>query len=456
MFLYTRHFLPLVLVTACFLPSTTTPAAEIPAKERIVILFSIDGFPAWMWQDPALPMPNLQRLAREGAIAEGMTVSNPSITWINHTTLITGVSPRKHGVLYNGLLVRSGEDLPPRVEPWRDRKEMVFAPTLYDATTRAGLTSAEVDWVAVTNPETITWSFPELPQANQEIPRELIAAGVLNEDQLAWFKNTNSAWRDMIWTKAACHLVQNKRPNLLLFHLLNTDAINHGVGPGSYASFTAYAYADRLLGDLLASIEAAGLKDKATLLITTDHGFKKVKKVILPNVALREAGLVRVSGAKVTSCDAYVMAQGGMAMVYVTDPAKREELLPKLRELCEKLEGVEKVHDGTEGPKFGMPTPKENQGMGDLILFAKAGYAFQAPVDKPNAIEVSTSYLGTHGYPNSDPELDGVFIASGFGIAKGAKLGRITNLDVAPTLANLLNVELSDVEGRVLDEILAK
>lgn len=450
------RFLPLVLLVASCLTLSSALAVDLPAKERIVILFSIDGFPAWMWKDPALPMPNLQRLAREGAVAEGMTVSNPSITWINHTTLITGVSPRKHGVLYNGLLVRSGEDLPPHVEPWRDRKEMVFAPTLYDATTRAGLTSAEVDWVAVTNPGTITWAFPELPQADQEIPGELVAADVLTQEQLGWFKTKNSAWRDMIWTKAACHLVEKKKPNLLLFHLLNTDAINHGVGPGTYASYTAYAYADRLLGDLLASIEAAGLKEKATIVITTDHGFKKVKKVVLPNVALREAGLLKVSGAKVTSCNAYAMAQGGMAMVYVTDPAKREELLPQLRKMCAELEGVASVHDGNEGPKFGMPTPKENQGMGDLILFAKASYAFQAGADKPQPVEATTNYLGTHGYPNSDPELDGVFIASGYGIKPGAQLGRMTNLDVAPTLAKLLQVDLPNVEGRVLDEILAK
>jgi predicted AlkP superfamily pyrophosphatase or phosphodiesterase len=150
------------------------------------------------------------------------------------------------------------------------------------------------------------------------------------------------------------------------------------------------------------------------------------------------------------------MAQGGMAMVYVTDPAKREALVPQIREMCEKLEGVASVHDGNEGPKFGMPTPKENQGMGDLILFAKAGYAFQAGADKPQPVEATTNYLGTHGYPNSDPELDGVFIASGYGIKPAAKLGRMTNLDVAPTLAKLLQVELPPVEGRVLDEILAK
>lgn len=445
----------LVVLAMAGVPIPLASAAEIPAKDRTVILISIDGFPAWMWRDPALVVPNLRKLARDGAVADAMTVSNPSITWINHTTMITGVEPRKHGVLYNGLLVRTGSDQPPRVEPWRDRHEMVRVPTLYDATFSAGLTSAEVDWVAVTNPKTIQWSFPELPTEDSEIARELIAAGELTTDQLSWFKSKNSAWRDTIWTKAACHLIRTRRPNLLMFHLLNTDAVNHGTGPGTYASYTAFALADRLIGDLLQAVDDAGLRERTTLIITTDHGFKRVRRVIQPNVALRQAGLVKANGAKVLSCDAWAMAQGGLAFVYVTDINRRKELLPRVRELCQSLEGVERVLDGSQGPELGMPTPADHEGMGDLILFAKDGYAFQATVDHDVTVVPTTGYLGTHGYPNSDPELDGIFIASGYGIRQGQQLPRVSNLDIAPTIGTLLGIELPEVDGRVLKEILS-
>src|SRR6187431_1203266 len=103
-----RRF-PLLLSGVVLLLSPSlvpAPAQEIPAKERTVVLISIDGFPAWMWHDPALPTPTLRRLAAEGATAGAMTVVNPSVTWINHTTLVTGVRAQKHGVLFNGLLVR--------------------------------------------------------------------------------------------------------------------------------------------------------------------------------------------------------------------------------------------------------------------------------------------------------------------------------------------------------------
>src|SRR4029079_18434945 len=122
---------------------------------------------------------------------------------------------------------------------------------------------------------------------------------------------------------------------------------------------------------------------------------------------------------------------GGLAFVYVTDPAKRAELLPKLKTLCAGMGGLKRVLDGNEGPRLGMPTPAENQGMGDLVLYAKDTYAFFAGLEGPDIVRESKTYLGTHGYPNSDPDLDGIFLASGYGIKPSTKLQRVTNLDVA-------------------------
>ena len=67
----------------------------------------------------------------------------------------------------------------------------------------------------------------------------------------------------------------------------------------------------------------------------------------------------------------------------------------------------------------------------------------------------SKNYLGTHGYPATDPELDGVFIAWGYGHQARREVARIANLDIAPTLAELLGVKLPEAEGRVLREILS-
>ena len=103
----------LVLIFACLAVNPLRAAN----KDRQVVLVTIDGFPARLWLDPNLPLPTLRQLAADGATADAMTVSNPSITWPCHTSLITGVTPQKHGVLFNGLLVRQPGGQPPKVEP---------------------------------------------------------------------------------------------------------------------------------------------------------------------------------------------------------------------------------------------------------------------------------------------------------------------------------------------------
>lgn len=429
-----------------------------PQKDRHVVMISLDGFPAWLFKDESLMIPNLRKLAADGAYAKAMTVSNPSITWINHTTLVTGVEPRRHGVLFNGLLVRQGSDQPPKIEQWVDKTRLVFAPTVYDLAHAAGLTTAESDWVAVTNAETIKWSFPEIPKIGGRMERELVDCGVMEARHLDWMQlngqRKSVTFLDNMWTRAAGEMFKKHRPNLLLYHTLNTDSTHHTYGPGSMASATALAYADRLVGDLLKAIDESGLRDKTTIIVTSDHGFKKVTKIALPNVVLKKAGLVREQGGKVRGCEAYAMTQGGIAFVYVTDPARKVELVPRLKALYAQTEGIERVLDGAEAPTLGMPTPAENQGMGDLILYAKNGYAFRNDVGGEAVAFPAVNYAGTHGYLSSDPELDAIFIISGQGIKQGVVMERMRNLDVAPTIARLLGLELTKPDGRVLDEVL--
>lgn len=447
--------LGIIIVNALTSCSKSPPTSS---KDQHVILISLDGFPAWLWKDESLQIPNLRKLAAEGASTKAMTVSNPSITWINHTTLVTGVEPRKHGVLFNGLLVRQGDGKPPKIEQWAEKTRLVFAPTLYDIAHEAGLTTAESDWVAVTKAKTIDWSFAELPDAEGQVAKEMIAAGEVTPQDIAWMQpgpqRKSVTFLDNMWTKAAIHIFKTHKPNFMMFHTLNTDSTHHTYGPGSMASFTALAYADRLVGDLIKAVDDSGLRDRTTFIIVTDHGFKKVSKIILPNVVLKKAGLAQGLGPTINTCDAYTMAQGGMAFVYVTNPARKAELLPKLKAMFAQTEGIDRVIDGEEGHTLGMPKPEENPGMGDLVLYPKAGYAFKNDAGGDAVVTPSLNYAGTHGYLNSDPELDGIFVASGRGIKPGIVLDRMTNLDVAPTMAKLMHLKLPETDGRVLEEIL--
>ena len=426
-------------------------------KDRHVILITIDGFPARLWNDPALPVPILRQLAAQGAAANAMETSNPSVTWPAHTTLITGVSPRTHGVLFNGLVVRQGPGKPLKIEPWVDKTRLVFTPTLYDIAAEAGLTTAESDWVAVTRAQGIRWSFGEIPNLQGPVEQAMIAAGVVTAEDIQKMQpggGRKTIWRDNMWTRAAAFMFAQYKPNLLLYHTLNTDGIHHRYGPGTDPSYTALAYADRLVGDLLKTVDETGLRPQTTVIVTTDHGFKTVTQYMYPNVVLKQAGLLKAAGPTVTQCDAFTLSSGGIAQVYVTDPARRAELLPQLKELFGKAPGVDRVIDARDAHTLGMPTPEENASMGDLILYAKAGHAFSGSANGDVVVGPTVNYAGTHGYFNGDPELDGIFIASGAGIKPGVKLGRVRNVDVAPTIARLMDLPLPKAEGRVLEEIL--
>lgn len=61
---------------------------------------------------------------------------------------------------------------------------------------------------------------------------------------------------------------------------------------------------------------------------------------------------------------------------------------------------------------------------------------------------------GTHGFLPSRPSMSTGFIATGAGVRSGVALERIGLVDVAPTAARLLGLTMSNVEGRVLTEIL--
>jgi predicted AlkP superfamily pyrophosphatase or phosphodiesterase len=93
--------------------------------------------------------------------------------------------------------------------------------------------------------------------------------------------------------------------------------------------------------------------------------------------------------------------------------------------------------------------------MGAVFLTAKEGYAFAAAAGDRAVIDAPEGSLGAHGYISTAPDIQSLFIASGRGIKPGSTLDTVNNVDVAPTAATLLGLEMKDVDGRVLVEILA-
>jgi predicted AlkP superfamily pyrophosphatase or phosphodiesterase len=425
-----------------------TAQAATPGH-RMVIVISLDGFPAYALKDPRLPIPTLRKLAREGSSAAAMQPINPTVTWPNHTAMVTGVDASRHHVLANGLLVHQ-PDGSITVEPWRDKDLLVRAPTIYDAAYQAGLTTAQVDWVAIYGARTITWSFPEMPDPKGLIENELVADGLVTTAQLADFDASSPAWQDEIRTEAAIDILKRYKPDLMLLHLLSLDDTNHAYGPMSDASLEAMAFLDDRVKQIVDTVQSQGLSDRATILVVSDHGFRKIQHTINPNVALRANGFAHETGGK-TSWDAWVLPSGGAAMVYVARNARRTDSLTRLKTLFAHMEGVERVYEPSELAKLGLVLTPPTDDTPDLVVAAKPGYGFGH--DDTGDLQRNAPG-GTHGYLNSDSEMQAIFLAWGAGIRPGIRLDTIPNVDVAPTIAALLSIEMKNVTGHALNEIL--
>jgi predicted AlkP superfamily pyrophosphatase or phosphodiesterase len=424
-------FLTLVLST---LTAFAAPR-PIAAKERMVVLISLDGFPGFALEDPTQPVPTLRRLIRDGTWGRMHTI-NPTITWPNHTTMVTGVRADEHGLLVNGTIVRTNGWPPVRVEPTLDKATMVHAPTVYDAAHKAGLTTAQVDWVAINNAPTITWAFHEWATPDGPVEREMLARGVLTTNEVQDFTKHNIVWRDQVWTKAAAYLIREHKPNLMLLHLLTLDTTHHRYGPKSLAATGAMAFLDSCVAQVIEAVHQAGMIERTTFLVVSDHGFKSYTNEIRTAVALGSAALTQA---------AYVLPEGGTGFLYF-NPTNSPDVSQKVLELMKSVEGIADVLTSERFAALGLPQPGNDPQMFDILLTAKPGYSFSGATGGPVTAAVPQQQ-GSHGYLANDPDLDAIFIASGYGVKPATKLNGLRAIDVAPTIATLLGLSLPNIKG---------
>lgn len=424
-----------------------------PAKERHVVVICVDGLPAALFDDPVASMPTIRGLAAKGVRAKGMIVSNPSVTWPNHTSLTTGVRPEKHGVLFNGVLERTGLGLPVKVNPRKDKSELIQVGTIYDALHKQGLTAAAINWPCTRNATSLIANFPDVPEAFDHTTPQLIAemkqAGLLTDRDIKDFGKLSGPARDRIWTNAVCHCIRKHKPNLVLFHPLNVDGTHHKYGPQTPAGYTAVALADTLVHDVVRAIDEAGIREQTTIFIVSDHGFMAIPKTIQPNVVLRQAGLLTVQGTAIDSARAQVIPEGGIGMLYLTVPDQLEADRKKIIDLFKDREGVAAILTPEEFSKYGLPQPREYPQMADLILVAKDGYGVGAAATGEDFVIKSEATLGTHGFLSTNPKMNATFIASGASIREGETMEVVENIDLSPTIAHLLQVDFT-ADGKLV------
>jgi|APTNR8051073442_1049403.scaffolds.fasta_scaffold07855_2 predicted AlkP superfamily pyrophosphatase or phosphodiesterase len=446
----------------------TTSQAAGPAEH--VILVSIDGWAHHYFEDPKCHMPTVKALAASGARAKRMECSYPTVTWTNHTTLVTGVQPGKHGVIGNDYFDRTERKKIPLIpDPIFNKEEIVTSPTIYDLAKQAGMTTAGVIWPASRGAPTLDWTVPDVfdqelfekystPQLLQEA-REI---GIPIEKQMEWCKlgNAGKPQRDYMYSQLAQHIIRTKKPAFLAIHLVSLDSLEHATGRQSAEAYWAANDSDNRVADLVRATEEAGIRDKTTFVITTDHGFITYTKTINPNAMLRREGFVKAAAlGKSLAPDSpvYAMSQGGGCFVYVLDSANRDKIIAQITPKLAAMEGVEAVIPSAEfASRIGHQTADKDPREPDLCLSAKDGYSFADSLADTADISPTDGPKGSHGYLQTNPDLYGCCVISGAGIKAGTVVDFIQNIDLAPTMARLLGIEMPTADGKVLNAILTK
>jgi len=140
----TRRLAILVLVLVLVGgPLTAQPLGNSVPAARSVVMVSVDGLMPDYYRrcdELGLHLPTFRWIMREGVYASGVVGVLPSVTYPSHTTLITGVPPRVHGIAGNEIFDPLGRSN----GAWQWFADDVRAPSLVSAARARWLTTATI------------------------------------------------------------------------------------------------------------------------------------------------------------------------------------------------------------------------------------------------------------------------------------------------------------------------
>jgi predicted AlkP superfamily pyrophosphatase or phosphodiesterase len=445
------------------LPAAPQPR-PLPAADSTVVLISVDGLASYYLDDPKASLPTIRRLISQGASAGRMNCSLPTVTWPNHTTLVTGVQPGKHGVIGNSYWDRDKNASVPLIpDPLFNKEEIVKSPTIYDLAKESGYRTAAIVWPASRGAKTLDWTVPDcfsnsLWQAygTPSLLAEFKRSGIPYEKQEEWCRTGKGEDRDKMYVQMLNHVIRTHKPHVALLHLVEVDHVEHAKGPQSPEAYAAVKFADDRVKEVWDELEKT-FPGKATLIVSSDHGFIPYQQQVQPNVLFRKLGLLKTDATKIVSAQVRAVSQGGACFIYVLDAGRRTQLIESAVPALRQLGGVESVFEEKDYPKFGLLSPAKDARMPDFILSARKGYTFSDTAVGDLVITPKTDTVkGSHGYDPNHPMLGGTFVIWGAGVKKGAWLAEMSNTDVAPTMAHLLGLQMKSADGKVVRQLLTK
>ena len=222
--------------------------AAAPRAEHVFIISIDGGKPAVIAQSP---MPVLKQLAAEGAYTWEAHTIYPSITLPSHTSMLTGVLPGKHQVLWNEWIPSNG---------------LVKVPTIFVEAKRAGFSTAmfvgKEKFRHLALPGSLDM-FDFQPETEDTVSKVMSGQTNVVVEPTVLAKT--------VARRAAGYITSNK-PALCFIHLTDPDNTGHKYGWGSPEQIQAFGDTDVALGVILEAIRSAGIMDQSVIIVTADHG----------------------------------------------------------------------------------------------------------------------------------------------------------------------------------------
>jgi predicted AlkP superfamily pyrophosphatase or phosphodiesterase len=318
----------------------------------------------------------------------------------------------------------------------------------------AGLKTAAVGWPVTVNAQ-IDYLIPEIfdPRENPPTGKRTLQYSTpgLLQSAVAASKSsdTTTDGRRTIFSE---YIIQTYKPDLMLIHLIDADSAQHTFGPRSPEAIAALERIDGYVGRIIEATRQAGIFEKTTFLIVSDHGFAKVDRKYFPNVTLVKEKLITINDkGVVTDWQAVAWPAGGACPIVLRDPNDKAA--------AKKVEAIfNKIAARNNGPISHVITAAELQQMGatpqaSLILEAASGFSFDEDLTGDEVRSSGDKYKGTHGYLPSRPEMYASLILFGNGVRIGAKMALARMIDIAPTAAGILGLAFEQIEGRPIAEL---
>lgn len=422
-------------------------------KAKHLVVISYDAFSEDNWEK-ASGLPNLSKLIKNGVYSTELKSVYPTLTYVVHTTMVTGVYPDKHGICHNNPFqpfIREEE------QEWFWFKKDVKVPAVYDALKQHKMKSAGLLW-PVTGKASLDYNMPEIRAIrNENQALKILRNGTpfycirLDKKFGHLRKGIEQPYLDDFTTACAVDTIKRKKPNLLLMHLIDLDDAKHNYGTDSPEIEQVLIRMDKRLGDIMKAAEEAGLKEDTVFLVVGDHGQINVRYKVRLNQLLKEKGLIYEENGEM-KWRAYVQNAGGAAYLHLKENDHEAEKLALniLKEaMSDESYGIERIYTRTELEHY--PAAPFT----GYMLEAKKGYCFEDTPDGPvvTDLEEQSIKYATHGYLPDKPEYQCNMVISGDCIKDQYQLGEIQMVDIAPTIANILGIDFSQCDGRPLNEI---